>query len=108
MDHGVSSRLALSAPSNSESKSPRVKRAKTDPSYGAFTVGYYQPPDQRRDEKRGGACSIAAVMTERLNRFDRRPLRERASARIDCRSRQTILPHPKPGASFSGVSGEPL
>ena len=30
MDHGVSSRLALSAPSNPESKSPRVERAQTD------------------------------------------------------------------------------
>ena len=45
MDHGVSSRLARSAPSNPESKSPRFQRAKTDPPYGAFTVGHYQPPD---------------------------------------------------------------
>ena len=48
MDHGVSSRLALSAPSNPESKSPRVKRAKTDPPYGAFIVGHYQPPPPKR------------------------------------------------------------
>ena len=40
MDHGVSSRLALSAPFNPESESPRVKRAKTDPPYGAFAVGH--------------------------------------------------------------------
>ena len=45
MDHSVSSRLELSAPSNPESESPRVKRAKTDPPYGAFTVGYCQPPE---------------------------------------------------------------
>ena len=47
MDHGVSSRVALSAPSNPESKSSRVKRAKTDSPYGAFTVGHYQPPELR-------------------------------------------------------------
>ena len=45
MDHGASSRLALSAPSDPESKSPRVERAKTDPPHGAFTVGHYQPPE---------------------------------------------------------------
>ena len=39
MDHGVSFHLALSAPSNPESKSPRIKRGKIDPPYGACTVG---------------------------------------------------------------------
>ena len=37
--------LSTSAPSNPESKSPRVRRAQTDPPYGAFTVSRYQQPE---------------------------------------------------------------
>ena len=41
MDRGVSSLLALSAPIKQAEPSPRVRRARTDPPYGAFTVGHF-------------------------------------------------------------------
>ena len=40
----------LSAFSNPDSKSPRVKHAETDPPYSAFTVGHYHPPDYSQSQ----------------------------------------------------------